>query len=57
MHKRLRGIPILNGDVMDAPVQSGSEGLDNWFSTDIVVLEDSSKRPWCSVFMKTTGDI
>jgi len=42
VHKRLKGIPILNGDVMGAPVQNGIAGLDKWFSTDIALLKD----PW-----------
>lgn len=39
MHKRLKGIPILNGDVMDV-VQNGVAGLDKWLSTDIAPLQD-----------------
>lgn len=56
MHKRLKGIPILNGDVMDAPVQNGNAGLDKWFSTDIALLKDRHKQPLCSTLMGTTGE-
>lgn len=34
MYKRLKGIPILNGDVMDAPVENVQAWL-MWFSTDL----------------------
>lgn len=58
MHKRLKGIPILNGDVMDTPVQNGIAGPDKWFSTDIALLKDRHRQPLCSfcVLMKTTGE-
>lgn len=56
MHKRLNGIPILNGDVMDAPVQNGIAGLDKWFSTDLALLKDRHRRPLCSTLMETTGE-
>ncbi len=40
MHKRLKGISILNGDVMDAPVQNGTNGAVQiqWFGTYIAML-------------------
>ncbi len=40
MHKRLKGISILNGDVMGAPVQNGTNGAVQiqWFGTDIATL-------------------
>lgn len=48
MHKRLKGIPILNGNVMDAPVQNGIAGLDKWFRTDLALLKRSTQA--ASVF-------
>lgn len=33
VHKKLKGIAILNGDVMDAPVQNGIADLDKWLSS------------------------
>ena len=52
MHKRLKGIPILNGDVMDAPVQHGIADLDKWFSTYIALLKDTTSLyvPWRKSF-------
>jgi len=38
--KKLKGISILNGDVMDVE-QNGIAGLDKWLSTDITPLKDS----------------
>lgn len=48
MHKRLKGIPILNGNVMDAPVQNGIAGLDKWLRTDLALLKRSTRA--ASVF-------
>ena len=53
MHKRLNGIPILNGDVMDAPVQNGIAGPDKWLSTDLAPLH---RQPLCAVLMETSGE-
>lgn len=53
MYKRLKGISILNGELMDAPVKAG---LDKWCGTDIAMLNDRYKQPLCFMLMKTTGE-
>lgn len=56
MQKRLKGIPILNGGVMDAPIENGIADQDKWFSTNIAPLKDRHKQHLCSMLMKTTGE-
>lgn len=48
MHKRLKGISILNGDVMDAPLQNGIADLEKWFSADIAMSKDRCMQPLCA---------
>lgn len=54
VHKKLTGISILNGVVMDG-AQSGIAGPDKWLCTNIAPIKNAQAA--CVCHLKTTREI